>query len=262
MAESSLSIGRTELLRYLGRELGYSRDTVDWDDRQRTDAEDILSSALRQFYTPPVLPGEATSHRWTFMRPIFSIATKGGVGDYDLPDDFGGIDGQLYYSSDIVGNGPMVRVGEQWVLNCRQGNVDITGYPTYYAVAPLPSDGDEPQRFTLMLEPIPDGVYELKGQYRVNPFALSENKSYPLGGQPHSETLISSAICACHKFLRDEYMGGAWADFMEKLKASVTHDRSEMQARNLGYASDTRNQATGQGYNRALLVTFEGSILD
>jgi len=114
-----------------------------------------------------------------------------------------------------------------------------------------------------MLEPTPDAHYDLKGQYRVNPFALSENKSYPLGGQPHAETLISSVICAAHKFMRDEYQGGAWADFIEKLRSSVTHDRQEMTARNLGYAYDTRTQDRDSlRQNRTLSVTFEGSVLD
>lgn len=260
MSESTLSCSRQELLRYLGRELGYGRDPASWDERQHTDADDVLASALRQFYTPPVLAGDQAAHRWSFLRPIFTITTKGGVGDYDLPDDFGGIDGQLYYGNELVGNGPMVRVGEQWILSCRQGNDNITGYPTYYAVASLPSDGDEPQRYSLMLEPIPDGEYHLTGQYRVNPFQVTDSKPFPMGGQPHAETLIASCISAAHKFLRDDYQSGAWAEFMERLRASVSHDRQESH-RNLGYSSDSRNQEP-KLYTRAMAVTFEGSVLD
>ena len=257
MSESTLSVTKSELMRYCGRELGYGRDTSRWDERQATDAEDVLASALRQFYGPPVLPGEAVAHRWSFLRPIFTISTETGVGDYDLPDDFGGIDGRLFYGNELVGNGPMVRVGEQWILNCRQGNDGITGYPTHYAVSSGHSSGDEPQRFTLMLEPIPDATYLLTGQYRVNPFQITDLKPYPLGGQPHAETLVASVIAAAHKFLRDEYQGGAYAEFIDRLRSSVTHDRQESH-RNLGYAYDTRSQSMPYTQSRALLVTYEG----
>lgn len=260
MAESTLSVTRAELLRYIGREKGWSRDPGEWDERQSVDGDDILNRALRMFYNPAPLPGEGHSHRWSFLRPIFNITTATGTGDYDLPDDFGGIEGKLFFGNELVGNGALIRVGEQWILSNRQGNLGLTGYPKYFAIAPLAGDGDEGQRFMLMLDPTPDDAYELRGQYRVNPFQTTDSKPYPLGGQPHSETLVAAVLAACESTLGDT-MGVRKAEFIERLQASVSHDRQEMGPRNLGYS---------YGYggdqpifrNRALAVHFEGELWD
>lgn len=260
--ESSLSITRADLLRHIGRKRGWDRDPANWDERQHLDGDDILSMGLRRFYSPPRLPGEPTSHRWSFLRPIHVMTTETAKGDYDLPDDFGGIDGKLYFGSDLVGNGSLTRVGEQWVLAQRQGDSGITGYPKYYATAVLPGDGDEPQRFTLMLTPTPDSEYSLRFQYRVNPYNLTATKTYPLGGQPHSETLIASCMAACDSILGSDEPGKADAEFMALLAGSVAHDRAEMGPRNMGYSHGHGADDGLAAPARATRVLFQDTLWD
>lgn len=262
MSESTLSVTRAELLRHIGRKRGWHRNPSEWDERQKLDGDDILAMGLRRFYGPPKLPGENVSHRWSFLRPLHVMSTATNVPDYDLPDDFGGIDGKLFYGSDNIGNGSLIRVGEQWILGQRQGNSGVTGYPKYYAIASLPGDGDEPQRFTLMLNPTPDSEYMLRFQYRVNPFNLTAQKKYPLGGQPHAETLIASCLAAADSMLGSDEPGKAEVEFMALLAASIAHDRQEMGTRNFGYSYSHGADDQLPLPTRARSVSFEGVFYD
>lgn len=66
MAESSLSLGRPELLRHVGRFLAFDRDPDNWTADELADVEDIVSAGLRAFYT---------AHDWKFLRPEATLVT-------------------------------------------------------------------------------------------------------------------------------------------------------------------------------------------
>jgi hypothetical protein len=68
MAESTLSVTYHELLRELGRFLGWGRNPGRWKEDDKSDAEDCIKSGLRQFYIP--LPVDGKSHRWSFLDPL------------------------------------------------------------------------------------------------------------------------------------------------------------------------------------------------
>jgi hypothetical protein len=68
MAESTLSVTYHELLRELGRFLGWGRNPGRWKEDDKSDAEDCIKSGLRQFYIP--LPLDGKSHRWSFLDPL------------------------------------------------------------------------------------------------------------------------------------------------------------------------------------------------
>lgn len=62
----------------IGIFLGWGRVT-NWSAEQILRVDEYVQSGLRQFYTPPVLPGARMSHDWRFLRPTTSI-----VGFADL----------------------------------------------------------------------------------------------------------------------------------------------------------------------------------
>lgn len=231
-----MSITRTEIRETLALHLGWTAHGS-WDAAQESKFTIILRKGLHWFYEPPVLPGEGKAHRWSFMRPIGSLTTVSGVGNYDLPDDFGGLIGDLSYNGSSSGPRSVSRTSVGRILELRQGLENSTGYPTLYALAPLPSDGDEGQRFHLLLDPTPDGEYEFRFQYRSNPYILSSSKPYPLGGQPHAQTLMAAVLAAAELTL-DDAKGERWGDFLECLRTSVSLDRQEFGADNLGYNGD------------------------
>ncbi len=63
MAANSIGLTYTELRRWIGREIGSSRDPSAWASTTTTDAGDILKAGLRQAYWPP------NGHVWSFLEP-------------------------------------------------------------------------------------------------------------------------------------------------------------------------------------------------
>lgn len=225
MAESTLSVTRTELRRYVCRYLYWDLSSLSAE--QETDLDDILRSALRDFYRPPVLPGETSTHRWSFMRPIWRFTLTQDVGDYDLPDDFGGFCSDLFYRDYHV-NAPLRETGRGMIDALRQQStsaVPFTGQPLQFATFPLNNGGATPQRLGISFYPTPDQEYELIGQYEINPNALAADVPYPMGGQPHSETLIAACLAAAELQQNDIMGGPRYAKFIERLRTSIAYDR-------------------------------------
>lgn len=238
MSESTLSVARSDVLREIGRFLGWRRDSSLWHANQTADAADIIKRGLRQLYFPPVLDGDDSSHSWGFLRPIWTFSTIIGQADYDLPDGFGGFVGDLYYADQAAGGLKITKGSPDAILSLRQSEQAATGYPTVFAVAPLPTGGVTPQRWSLMLHPTPDGAWRFRGRYRINPDTLSTSNTYPVGGVPIADALVASCIASADEMLNDQPLGPAYQNFLVKLRSAVAHDRLHYHAGNLGYNSD------------------------
>lgn len=256
---TALTVNRTDLFRHLGRHLGLGPDYSAWSPSEQQDGLDILNRALRQFYNPDVLPGEGLSYRWSFLRPELRLTTQPNVGDYDLPEDFGGLQGVLTYASSRDGFTPVASVSESRIRQLRQAEQGATGYPEAYCIVPL-SSNTIGQRWTLQLWPLPGSEWELVGRYFSNPYQITSAAPYPLGGQPHAETLIASVIAAADATLRDDPLGANYQAFLIKLKSSVSHDRQETQAKNLGYCGDGPDWDYGR--YRTPRIAFNGLYAD
>lgn len=255
MAESSLALGYPELTAEIGWALGYGRGPT-WDSDKTTHIENILKEGVQQFYYPPPLPGEAVPHQWTFLRPIVSFNTVDGDYDYDLPDDFSGIEGDLTFDP---GDGylPVRLVGEADIRKLRQpADTPTSGRPLMAAVRPLTSDGTDGQRFELILHPTPDGVYTLNYRTQAIFSKLTTTNPYPLGGAVHARTVLKSCLAAVEDST-EKVRGTAWKSFVEALQHSVQHDRSQS-PRNLGYNGDYSSERGKITYDRVSQVTYNG----
>lgn len=253
--ESSLSLNRTDLMRHVARELGWNRDLQFAPDEQ-ADMDDIIGTALRQFYNPPIVNGMKQSHRWSFLRPIGQLVTKENTPDYDMPDDFGGMDGALTFFGDDIGCSEVTKTSAHKILRLRQSSSVATGYPEFYALSALPSDGKTPQRTSLLLYPTPAEEYTLRFAYRSNPYNLRVNAPFPLGGMSAAEALRASAIAAAEGMFNDA-QGPRWLEYLTKLSSAVSHDLQETTVRNLGHNGD-RSMERYPTPERQLSVTFEG----
>lgn len=70
MAESTLSLSRTDLLKAAGNMLGRGIDVTAWDDPDFTTRVNMcVDIGCRWVYEPDLLPNEAQVHLWPFMQP-------------------------------------------------------------------------------------------------------------------------------------------------------------------------------------------------
>lgn len=235
MAESTLSLKYTDFILAVGEYLGYGRDATKWTVAQTAQVDSIVQSGYRQFLSPPLLPGERQVHKWHFLKPIETVATTATKGEVALPDDFGGIEGELTYAAD-EGWIAVKLTSDIRIRKYRQIMADPAGKPVYAAVVPKESDQKTGQRFELWLWPIPDAAYTLS--YRKIPLmeTLAAETPYPLGGAYHSETVLQSCLAVAERRVNDA-KGTQWDHFMERLGASVAFDR-EGRADSLGQNLD------------------------
>jgi len=96
MGESTLGLKFSELKEEVADYLGYGTDSTKWGTLRTAAVEKIVQAGLRRFYWPdPDQQGNVTE--WSFMKPVTTLTTVAGQEDYDLPDDYGGIIGNLTY---------------------------------------------------------------------------------------------------------------------------------------------------------------------
>ena len=312
MAESTLSITRTELLRAIALLLGSSRDPTSWSADETQDLSDVLSVGLRTFYQPPILPGETVAHVWSFMQMNLTVdlnaaygtgtikMTSGGVvtltggtwpswaasgdlvvngdhfgvatrnsstqltlddtsvtaitvdthytleqAEYPLADLFGGLLSDLYYTGEnSQPSRPLRHVEYAEILELRQGNV-VTARPDRYAMFPATITGSSGTRQSLAVWPTPNTSYTLTAPYIIQPWLLTSSLPYPMGGQPHSETLREACLAAAESEIKGE-KGLHYANFQERLRASVAFDRRVASPAYLGYNGNGRRGSLGR----------------
>jgi hypothetical protein len=270
MAESSLSIAYYELANRVGRFLGYPNDLIRLSPKgltksqefQRGRLRDVLTSGLRQFYFPPVVQGMASPTSWSFMHPTGTVVLPVGANKFQLPDDFGGIEGRVTLApSQSQVWWPLEVRNESAIRAMFAAFPETTSRPQMVAVAPLVGTGaTEGQRFEMVVWPAADQQYELQFQYYLLPDALDGSKPYAYGGAAHAETLLESCLAIAEQMI-DDMPGVHTAKFQERLIASIGMDQ-KFKAQNLGYNrdnSDRRGSSNGPWWHYGGSWTFQGT---
>lgn len=239
--ESTLSETRNGLKRAIGRYLMLSRDSSKWGSTATQDVDDIIKSAERMFYRAHKLPDEQSIHIWSFLQPEFTLELDEDEEDFDLPADFGGfVEKRLRFSTADNAWLPLKNVPVGKILQKRQlGEVTSSSQPLLYAVNTKAYDQDTGQRFQLMVWPKGPGT--VQGTYLSNPSAISDADPYPLGGQPHAETLRAAALASAELEINGE-RGVHWAKFKECLTDSIAIDRKLNTPSFFGYSGDTSSR--------------------
>ena len=115
MAESTLSPSILDIRLEVQRYLGWGRAVLSSGDA-KSDVDAILKRGLRQFYAPVVLPGDTTSHEWSFMQPTATLEIKGAFASGTVQ----------------IANGVVTLTGSTWPTYAAQhGNVFSIGGVEY-----------------------------------------------------------------------------------------------------------------------------------
>ncbi|UCH89873.1 MAG: hypothetical protein JSV49_04310 [Thermoplasmata archaeon] len=170
-------------------------------------------------------------------------------GNYDLPDDFGGIEGNLVHAEGS--NRPDVRIIGEGKIRSLRATTTLRTYPEFAAIRPkkqtITTTG---QRFEILFFPIPAVAYTLKYRMLVLPELLVDTTlTHPYGGAMHAETIIASCL-AIAESQEDEVRGVKWQEFMDRLAASIEIDKKMISADFFGYNRDYSDSAHRTGGRR------------
>lgn len=233
----SLTVTKNDLLRHIGRKLGYNRTPSSFTSTQTTDATDVLNNALRRFYEPDILPGERDKWQWSFLFPTKRFQFTANEWRFDLPADFAMLNGPITYARGEDTVYPSIEIVGPQHIYTRQQQDDSAGRPRIAAVQVKTVDQVATTRHELIVYPTSDDDYEVSLSYKVNPFSLDYDTALPLGGQAHVQTIIAACMAECAAF--DELTDGQdEARFIERLRASISHDRQVFAPETLGVNRD------------------------
>jgi hypothetical protein len=196
-------------------------------------------------------------------------------GNYDLPDDFGRMIGNLVVESENF-QPDIVVIGEGKIRSLRQSDALISNSnPLFAAVRPKEqTDTTTGQRFEVIFYPIPDDAYTLSYRMGILPQMLIDTTlEYPYGGMQHSETIRAACIAAAEEQENGNRLDGRPTYdkkklFEERLAASISVDKNQLGIDFFGYNSDNSDAAHRPYQNTHdrrrcrdnSLVTYNGSI--
>lgn len=260
MAESTLSLTRTQLRQALGMVAGAGLVVSEFSPNELTQIDMVIDIGLRSFYDPMILPGESVKHEWSFMTPIGSLPLTADQIDYDMPDDFAHFtDSRLYMSADSESWHEIRLVAVSRILALRQRDTASASGPVQFAaLTSVNTAGVTPTRERLMIWPAPDSSsYVLRFEYRSNPYQLTDGQKYPLGGQPHAETIREACLAAWEREI-DGQEGVHTRQFLLRLQSSIATDRRVTGPETFGYNADQSSGPRMTGRWTRNVVTING----
>jgi hypothetical protein len=225
---------------------------VDYAIASRTDDDHIvLSSAWT----------EATETAATFILKH--------NGNYDLPDDFGGIEGRITYSILNSLKGDIKIVGEGKIRSLRSGlgENSFGEDPIYAAIRPKEQTTTTTgQRFEIMLFPAPSESVVLEYKQLILPEALvATTLTHPYGGMIHAETIEASCLAIAEMNDDDKSKGNngpQWKYFLSRLTASIQADKRQNGIDYFGYNGDSTNDVCDvrcKRNNSQCRITYNGT---
>lgn len=223
MAESTLNLTLTDLQAGVAEYLGFSRDSTKWDDDKKAQIAAAIASGLRQFYFAPLLPNQMTPHEWSFLKPTFTLGVRDGVADYDLPDNFASLAGEITLVQNTQNNGYQIReVAPERIYLFRQ-NPDSPAVPRYAAIQTKVPAGASTPRYEMMFWPTPDSTYDVVFRYSMIPDSVSTSAPFAACGVQHAETLLASCVAAAEMMYVDGQMDRN-VRYQQLLATSVARD--------------------------------------
>lgn len=192
MAESTLTLGFTDIKMELGFFLGYGSDPDGWSAAQKTEIELIVNTGYRNALYPPAIQGIPIGYEWSFLRPTATLSVVADDYLYDFPDDYGRIIGEFNYAADEH-KAPIRQIPLSQLLNM-QSTSDMTGYANFFSTRWKESDQSGGQRQEVLFYPTFDAAYTLYYNYEAYTGVLSDTYPYPLGGMKMSELYKESCL--------------------------------------------------------------------
>jgi hypothetical protein len=230
---NGLNINKAYLKRRIGLQMEYGAHTALWNHKQASEVDLALETGLRKFYSPMVLPGEAYSYDWKFLKPIGTITTESGISSYDLPAGFICMEGPLTFAPDEGDFWPSLEIVPEYRVRQKLAQDSSSGRPRFAAIRVKPIDPAGGTRYEVLVSPPADGTYEISYRYQVNPAGMDNDACLPYGGQQHAQTLIEACLAAAEEQM-DVKNGPHAQAFVLCLQASVSSDRKTSAAEFLG----------------------------
>lgn len=262
MAESTLTLTWDDLKEEVGFFLGYGSDSTAWSTSQETEIERIVQTGYRRVLYPFAVQG-VVGHKWSFLHPSATLDTVDEDYDYDLPDDFGGMNGDFHYDADECRTS-IRRIPLATLLDMRSTN-DYDGYPNFFAIRFKSSDGTTGQRQEALFYPTPDAVYTLHYAYNAYQGVLSDEAPYPLGGMQMSEVYKESCLAAAEA--RNDDAPGVHTQQFERLLIDAVardRDRGPVNYGRMGQPPEYGEERFKRGnelYGGAYRITYGGEYI-
>lgn len=247
MAQPTLQLTTAELRQEIQRALGYNSSYQGLHRSEQDDVDRCVKRGLRQFYNPPILPGESVVHQWSFLVARGTITTVVDDDSYQLPENFAREFGPLTWPANNW-HAPVQIVTDVELRRLAAAGAAVSGVPQYAAITPEATSGDSPNttpdtptRYQVTLWPTPSAVYTLTYQYYVVQDVATSSQNPP-GGALHGETIIASCLAVVEEILNSrgaQRPGTVYRDrFYERLRSSVALDRKTGGPSTLGFNND------------------------
>jgi hypothetical protein len=186
-------------------------------------------------------------------------------GNYDMDDDFGGVDGH-YLTHGEGAYKPDIRIVSEGEIRRLRNQSVSRGEPRLAALRPKNTivSTSSGQRFEMMFFPIPDAAYTLYFNKIVNVDMVDDTHIYPLGGMAYGDCIEKSCLAAAETSETDR-RGVKWEDFIAALTSAIREDQTAMTSKHFGYNGDCSDELHADGSNRRrhrsdVLVTYNGKI--
>ncbi len=173
---------------------------------------------------------------WTLDTITAEELTLTHNGNYDMDDDFGGIQGTLTYGP-LDNRDDIKIVGENNIRTMRS-TTTTRAAPRYVAFRPKETTGVTGQRFEAQFSPIPDDAYPLEFRFTAFIHKLDATNKFPYGGMTHGETIKQSILAAAEAQEDDEPNGPRYQKFIVLLTASIGEDSKATTKRYFGQNLD------------------------
>jgi len=156
-----------------------------------------------------------------------------------LPDDFGGIEGNVTYGMGAM-NGYLRQDSDEHLRMVASGAIGgQVAAPQMFAIRPKtwPTSGGTGTRQEVVMWPLPDQAYAVRMTYKVLPQLMTTASDCPLGATDHSAAIRASCLAIAEEYAvteKSEYRSVLWP---QALASSVMLDRGSLSG-NIGYNGD------------------------
>lgn len=183
----------------------------------------------------------------------FSIAS----GNYQMPDDYGGIEGVMTFSPDNW-NSDIAIVPEGRIRRYRADS-NTSGIPAFAAIRPKQNPTSQiltqSQRHEMMVYPKPDQSYDVYFKQVLIVPKISALRPYPYGGAPYAQ-FFKACCCAALETLVGAGRGPKYAVMQTELAAAIVTDTTTARAEYYGRVPGRRDD-WGRRRFRARSVTHD-----
>lgn len=144
------------------------------------------------------------AYRWSFLRPVVSIATAANINNYSLPVGFDSLESELTFPPAIdIYKRPLKRVSELEIRRKLERN-NVPGLPCEYALTTGSFDPTAGSFRFITFYPIPDATYTLSATMTLRPTMIDAVNQYPLGIEILSGCLVESCLAAAERDIEQE----------------------------------------------------------